>query len=139
MLKDYENLHFSISHSKDYVICAIADTPIGVDIEDVTRSALKHQSKRLCAIAKKCFIEEENLFLDTSKVWQEAFLMVWTRKESYAKAIGRGLGMELSQINVLDDFHTGFFWSDYLVNDYYASVYVEKEQKEAPQWIEWRP
>lgn len=139
MLKGYDNVHFSISHAKDYVICAIGDCPIGVDVEDVMRHSLQQGSARLTAIARKCFTDRENRFLDTAGNWQEAFLKVWTRKEAYGKAVGTGLNMELSQTDVLSDAMADSFWSGYWMETYYLSIYAQDARQVTLEWMEWKP
>ena len=32
-----EDLHFSISHTKNYVFCALGEYPIGIDAEELSR------------------------------------------------------------------------------------------------------
>lgn len=32
-LRDYPNAHFNISHSGQYVVCAVADRPVGIDVQ----------------------------------------------------------------------------------------------------------
>lgn len=32
-LPDYSDVHFNISHSEKYVVCAVSDKPVGVDIQ----------------------------------------------------------------------------------------------------------
>jgi len=34
-LEEYPDFHFNISHSRDYVLCAVDDKPIGIDVEEV--------------------------------------------------------------------------------------------------------
>ena len=50
-------------------------------------------------------------------------LYYWTRKESYSKALGKGLAMNFAKIDTqeMDDY----FWSDWLKEGYFCSLYVE--------------
>ena len=80
-------LHFSLSHAGDLVVFAVADTPVGVDVEEVPSSdvlpgltAVLHPLERA---------ELEALALD-ERAW--AFARCWTRKEAFLKGTGMGLG-----------------------------------------------
>ncbi len=79
-------LHFNISHSGDWSVCAVSELPVGIDIEMVQPIDL--------SIAKDCFTENEfktmNSFVDRT-VKLDYFYNIWTIKESYLKAIGSGL------------------------------------------------
>jgi 4'-phosphopantetheinyl transferase len=73
------NVHFNISHSANYVACAIADSPVGIDIEGgrkVNRS-----------VAKRYFTEEEIESIHSD----EDFFKIWTFKEALGKYTGEGL------------------------------------------------
>lgn len=79
-------LHFNIAHSGEWVICGIDSEEIGVDIE-------RHHATSL-AIATRFFAQEENDLLAQAKGPSERmriFFRIWALKESYAKAIGKGL------------------------------------------------
>lgn len=76
-LVDHPEWHFSLSHSGNFAVCAFDDSPIGVDIE-------QHRSVDTQRLAAR--------YLDTSDPLTIAqFFSLWTRKESYLKAIGIGL------------------------------------------------
>ena len=85
---------FSLSHSGDRVVVAVAAaTPaggrVGVDVEVV------RPVRRMEAVAQRRFAPEE------VKWWAglpsgrkvAAFFQLWTRKEAFAKALGRGLAV----------------------------------------------
>ncbi len=80
-------IHFSISHSAPWVLCAVASLPVGIDIEK--ERPLKKD------IFKKYFSKEENsLLLKTtcsSKEIKNSFFTLWTLKESFAKAEGKSI------------------------------------------------
>lgn len=94
-LKDYPALHFNISHSRKWIICALSDHPIGVDIEmirgisdEVIANVLS--SAEQDALQGKPYSQREELFFS-----------YWAAKESYLKALGVGLNTPLSAI----EFH----------------------------------
>ncbi len=92
-------LHFSISHSGRFSSVAFSlDYQLGLDIEMV-RSV--QDAKQL---SKRFFSIEENLFLE--KTGQSAlldnFFRVWSAKEAYIKALGRGISKKLQEFSVVD-------------------------------------
>jgi 4'-phosphopantetheinyl transferase len=76
---ELQNIHFNISHSANYVACAIADTPVGIDIEG--------RRKVNNAVAKRYFTEEEIKSIHSD----EDFFKIWTFKEALGKYTGEGL------------------------------------------------
>lgn len=121
-----ESYFYSISHSGDYVTCVLSNRKVGIDIENKYRSIFTEGKKaQLDKIAKKCLTFEERTYFKTmddhKKV--ELLLKYWTRKESYSKAIGKGLGMDFATIDTekMEDL----YWSDWLEEGYYCSLYVE--------------
>lgn len=79
------NSFFNMSHSGDYVICGLSNTPIGVDIEEIVRAPLD--------VAEYCFSANEKRVL-REKNGREAdklFYALWTLKEAYLKMVGIGL------------------------------------------------
>lgn len=86
------DIHFSLSHSKNIAVCAIADAPVGVDVQEVKKPNL--------AIAKKHFTQNE---LDTNDGSDRWFMRIWTRKEAVAKADGKGISAGLSEFDVSGD------------------------------------
>lgn len=77
-------LHFSISHTKNYVFCALSDAPIGIDAEEVDRDI----DLRL---AEKILSPSEKAQYDASKDKRTALLTFWVLKEAQAKSTGIGL------------------------------------------------
>ena len=128
-LKGFDGVFISISHAGNYAAAAVSSLPVGVDIETI----------RKCrpGICKKCFTPEEAALVLSQKTPEETdavFSKLWTRKESYIKAIGKGLAQSLSEFSVLDDeiikngSHTGFFCKSYLPKaDCIVSVCSEKD------------
>ncbi|MBN1981981.1 MAG: 4'-phosphopantetheinyl transferase superfamily protein [Chitinivibrionales bacterium] len=89
-------VHFNLSHSGSWVVLAIDSEEIGIDIEKVG-----------CvdeAIAHRFFAKEELEFLSqcTSRAsWIDSFYKIWVLKESYIKAIGKGLSCPLGDFSVI--------------------------------------
>lgn len=89
-------LHFNLSHSKGLVSIGISRScELGIDVEFINRET---PSKELAA---QCFSEEElATFLaldDTSRI--KYFFTLWTLKEAYIKAEGRGVSLDLKSFS----------------------------------------
>lgn len=74
-------IHFSISHSHDFVVC-IADTEnvIGVDVEQIRKFDLK-------LIERICTLKQRKYVLNASDPYR-AFIELWTAKEAIYKCEG---------------------------------------------------
>jgi len=83
------NIHFSLSHSGTWAVCALSDCPVGVDIE-------KCEPGRR-SVAPRFFHRDEVRYLDSLSAAAKdgAFYSLWTLKESFVKTTGRGLDMPL--------------------------------------------
>ncbi|KAH0461778.1 hypothetical protein IEQ34_009353 [Dendrobium chrysotoxum] len=83
-------LHFNISHSSSLVACAVTvDLQVGIDVEDKQRK-LKHD---VLSFARRFFSPNEVEFLHGMSdplIQQQEFVKLWTLKEAYVKALGRG-------------------------------------------------
>ena len=121
-----KQVFYSISHSGNYVICVLSNRRVGIDIENKFRSVFSEsKEEQLDKIAKKCLTMGEEIRFhscdDEEKV--DLLMKFWTRKESYSKAIGKGLAMDFSQIDTEE--MDKLYWSDWLEEGYYCSLYVE--------------
>jgi len=86
-------LSFNISHSEDQALVAVSQcTQLGVDIE------CWRELDNLEGLVKRNFSDaEKQQWLDVAIGEREAtFFKIWTRKEAFIKATGRGLGMGVS-------------------------------------------
>lgn len=95
-----DNLYFNISHSGNWVVCTVADDVVGVDVE-LIRNTTNFE------VAKRFFTKDEysSLIKQDSTNQIKYFYLLWTLKESYIKADGRGLSLSLKSfsINVLNN------------------------------------
>lgn len=85
-------LHFNISHSGDWVVCAIGDDPLGIDIEEIKKVDLD--------FAVSILNHDELSYIYKFDIEQKdsRFYEIWTFKESVSKCLGRGLLMSLKSI-----------------------------------------
>lgn len=80
--------YFSLSHSGDYVFCALSTEEIGADIQQHRRQLKEDNRRRL---AERFFSEEEKRALEASGERGELFYRLWTRKEAFGKLTGEGV------------------------------------------------
>jgi 4'-phosphopantetheinyl transferase len=87
---------FSLSHSGDVAVVAVAAEPIGADVERV------HPRRYLDAVARRVLRDDEfarwAALPETDRV--VAFLRVWTAKEAYVKLLGVGITRALRDVDV---------------------------------------
>lgn len=85
---DGTGLFVSIAHSGNYAVCALSDTPVGIDIEEV---------RPMCGrVATGTFSVRENEYLgadgyELSGETLVRFFEIWTAKEAYGKMKGEGV------------------------------------------------
>lgn len=84
---DRSDCHLSLSHSAHYLLAALGDAPVGVDIE------IHGRTRPIKAMAEQVCHPEERTYLSQLPAIQaqQAFLRYWTRKEAWLKARAQGL------------------------------------------------
>lgn len=111
---------FNLSHSSHYAACAISDHPIGLDIQ-ILSPCREEVVRRFLAPG------EQNEALNAEKP-NEAFTSLWCRKESFLKAIGLGLRLELNAFDLsgsepmLDYKGVAYAIREYRVDDLFFCV-----------------
>ena len=83
-------VHFSLSHTKNAVACAVSDCPIGVDVQEKVEYSSR-LADRICSDA-------ERTALENAKDKDLALTALWTKKEALAKCNGKGLGEMFSSL-----------------------------------------
>jgi len=97
--REHQYLHFNMSHSGDLILFGISRSPIGVDVEEISRGVdIKRISDSYFSPNEKNVVEmapggeKENVFYE-----------IWTKKEALIKGIGKGLGIPLNNFCVTSD------------------------------------
>eukprot|EP00268_Persea_americana_P043956 TRINITY_DN4434_c0_g1_i10.p1 TRINITY_DN4434_c0_g1~~TRINITY_DN4434_c0_g1_i10.p1 ORF type:complete len:321 (-),score=57.22 TRINITY_DN4434_c0_g1_i10:891-1853(-) len=158
----YENwepppLHFNLSHTSSLIACGVAvDIPIGVDVEEKQRRLRSD----ILSFARRYFSRHEVEFLHNISdpdIRRQEFIKLWTLKEAYVKALGRGFsaapfrtftiqsraskGLQISSETSSDELQIVLESSDAsgnltdnwqfalfeLANSHYAAICVEKD------------
>ncbi len=86
--KESKELYFSLSHSGEYAVCAIADDLIGTDIEIIKGANTK--------IVNRFLADEEKNYIKNA----DDFYTIWTLKESFMKAVGLGMRLPMDSFSV---------------------------------------
>lgn len=88
-------LHFSLSHSGTAAMCAVADRPVGCDIQVVAPRSLRVAERYFSAA------EQEHIFSRATETARlDMFYRIWTLKESFVKCLGLGLELPLDSFTV---------------------------------------
>ncbi len=90
------DLKFNLSHSGRFVVAAVSDYEVGIDIQK--KKADKHR------IAEKNFLQGECAYINAGANDEERhqrFCEIWTLKEAYLKNIGMGLRKPLNSFEIM--------------------------------------
>lgn len=93
--------HFNLSHSVDFIACAVDSSPVGIDIE-VPRKADANLIRRVCTEEELDYVFAGGDKQVTNEYTDRRFLQIWTAKEAYLKYTGKGLAGGLESISVAD-------------------------------------
>ncbi len=90
VVRQIPSFHFNLSHSGDWVVGAVDDAPVGIDIEEIKPIDL--------AIAKRFFSADEyqDLLSQPAERQEAYFFHLWSMKEAFIKLTGKGISYGLS-------------------------------------------
>jgi len=98
-LAGYPDIHFNLSHSGRWVVCAVGANPVGIDVEQKGNADQE--------MAAGFFSEEErqDLAACSAADLRTHFYHLWTLKESFMKCTGKGFFADLDSftIKIRDD------------------------------------
>ena len=136
------SLQFNLSHSEDLVAIGLVDQrEIGVDVEFIRPMA------NLEDISASVYTPGElaSLLQAQGVARERLFFRYWTRKESYIKAIGKGLSIPLNTFDTRFP-RVGNWWIEDLASvpaGYSGAVTVERAMPESGmediEYCEWLP
>ena len=90
-LEAVPDLFYNLSHSGTKVLLAVSDREIGCDIQKVSGNRER--------IVKRFYTEAEQAYVSGSA---ERFTEIWSRKESFVKAVGLGISADFTAFSVSD-------------------------------------
>lgn len=88
------SIHFSLSHCKDAVACAVFDRNIGIDVESIVPYN-PDVARRVCTVGELKMLEQ-------SSNKDVEFIKLWTVKEAISKYEGMGLSLPFSEIDTMN-------------------------------------
>lgn len=89
-------VHFNLSHSGSYAACVVSEVECGCDIEKITKADMR--------VAERFFCPDERAYLRAAESEGERdmrFFRLWTLRESFIKATGRGMSLPLNSFAIL--------------------------------------
>ena len=118
-LFDTPNTYFSLSHTGNWVFCAVADSEVGLDAQ--TQVACNNK------IAKRWFTPTEIIWLAANP--DERFSLLWARKEAYCKFTGFGLVLPPSSFTVPcpadgQDENNHCCWKEYTFHTDHTPIHI---------------
>lgn len=131
--KPHNNIKFNYSHSGDWIVCAVSEVPVGIDVERIKDIDM--------AIAERFFSKNE--YDDLMKMRKDkqlaCFYGLWTLKESYVKWDGRGLlisfqdfSFKVKEDNIIElqseQKNSSCFLKQYLIDDEYKLSVCSSEE-----------
>lgn len=123
------NVFFNLSHSEDYVICAVSGREVGADIQ-------KMRTERTKRLADRFFSEKEGQLLQHSGGSEqrlELFYRLWTRKEAYGKLTGEGITASIDKdfSDLAADWMRDLIWEEFdILSGYKIACCVRRQGNE---------
>ncbi|MCD7982165.1 MAG: 4'-phosphopantetheinyl transferase superfamily protein [Clostridiales bacterium] len=92
-VKELPEVHFSISHSGGFWVCALSDTEVGLDLQICYQGDSEKLAHRFFHPSEVAWLEEHGF---------KEFSWMWACKESYVKYTGVGLREGLDGFSVVN-------------------------------------
>lgn len=135
----YPEIFFNVSHSRHYAIIAMSNKPIGIDIEYLNLNTTFQDTFRYV------FDDTEIQFINNTVNQTRAFYSLWTRKEAFVKALGKGIDDDFNKIPCLEGLHildpnlinNTQHWQvhDFVLNDEYVGAIAMLVNMDIPKQL----
>lgn len=89
-LVGYPDIHFSLSHCREAVLCVISNLPVGADIESI-----RPYNESLVRYTMN---EKEQQQIQQSVRPDVEFIRLWTQKEAVCKLSGKGINNQMTTV-----------------------------------------
>ncbi|MGG2016779.1 4'-phosphopantetheinyl transferase family protein [Bacillus sp. S10(2024)] len=89
-----KGFYFNISHAGKFVVCVFDTEKVGIDVEQIQPIDIEHVC-RFFALPERQLL---SMLQGNEKL--ERFYDLWTLKESYIKALGKGLSIPLDSFSI---------------------------------------
>ncbi|MEE1113837.1 MAG: 4'-phosphopantetheinyl transferase superfamily protein [Eubacterium sp.] len=98
---NHRDVDLSISDSRELWCIALADGPVGVDLQKKETAHGREGTDADCLrLAKRFFHPEELAWIEEGEV-RERFFRIWCAKEAYVKMKGTGIDGDFAKFSVL--------------------------------------
>lgn len=131
----HPDCHFNLSHSGSYALCAVAELPVGVDLQIIKTSWRDSMPRRVCSPEQLHWLEQQ------PSRWR-GFTQLWCMKESRVKWDGSGLTHSIPDISVPlpqvgEDlyFWDGLWFRLFSGSDWEACVCAREIPSKTIHWI----
>ncbi|MES2426040.1 MAG: 4'-phosphopantetheinyl transferase superfamily protein [Bacteroidota bacterium] len=113
-------IEFNITHSGNYLLVAISNNPIGIDIEFID------DTFDYKVMLHDIFNANEIAYVKNNQANTLNFYTLWTRKEALLKATGEGLIDDLKKVNCLDNVverqQSRYILTSFTIDNYMAGL-----------------
>lgn len=89
-IESHPDIHFNLSHCRAAALCAIANEPIGADVESIRSFSESLVNYTMC--------EQEVKQIMAASRPDMAFIRLWTMKESLVKLSGEGISKDMKNV-----------------------------------------
>lgn len=112
-----DGICFNLSHSANCVICAVSESHVGCDIEQIKEAPRQ--------VGERAFSQKENECLRqfSGDSYNREFYRLWTRKESFLKMKGSGIRVPLRTLEM-----TNCYFKEYEIPGYQVTVCAEENE-----------
>ncbi len=128
-LQSHPAIKVNLSHCKGLAVCAVGGNALGVDCEGIRRLR-EGVVRRVCT-------EEETAFLRDSANPDLDFTRLWTLKESFVKAVGRGVSYPMKNAafafdngGIYTNVKGAAFWQYVIADRYIISACAAEPEEE---------
>ncbi len=91
----YDDIHFSVTHTKNHWLCVFSESPVGIDAELISRRISNPEK-----IISRFYSDAEAEAVSASDDQHTEMLSVWTKKESCLKLRGDGVFRDMKHLDV---------------------------------------
>lgn len=99
-IKSVNQIRFNVSHSKERLVIVVAPFEVGIDIEYINPHFDINKILDL-TLSKKELLNIKKL---KGHLQRRQFYRHWTQKESLLKAMGKGLNVELNELEIFENY-----------------------------------
>ncbi len=89
-LQRHPQICFNLSHCREAVACAVAPTPVGIDVESISNYHEELLPHTMNANERQTILRAPNP--------SQAFMQLWTMKESLLKMTGQGITSDMQNL-----------------------------------------